>query len=372
MERKIVVLQLINSLADGGAETLVKDYATLIDSNKYEVAILTLSPENKSAVSRTLKEHGIKVYTVYKGWNVLTKIKHKLFGKIYVEMALRHVIDIFRPDVIHAHLNTLIYLSDLHEELRSIKLIYTCHNLPVNIFGENGSSTFEAARKLISDNNIKLIALHQEMANELNEMFGINNTEVIKNGIDYSKFLSVTKSKEQIRKELGIPEGAVVIGHVGRFSPPKNHDLILKIFKHYHECNKHAILLLVGEGELKESFIDKVTSSGLMKCTIMLANRSDIAEIDKAMDVFIFPSRWEGFGIALIEAQIAGVPCVASDTVPMATKISNHVIYERLGAPIEKWCEDIDFALNSLIDLSNISHEYDMNLEIKKLEKLYT
>ena len=371
MEKKIKVVELINSLADGGAETLVKDYATMIDPERFEVIILSLSNDGKSAVSRLLSENKVKVISVYRKWNALTKIKHRLLGRHYVGKALQTVIKEEKPDVIHAHLNTLIYLDDVSDSLNGIKVLYTCHNLPSHIFGDKTDSRYRAASHLIDKHKMRLIALHEDMASEMNQLFGVSNTAVIKNGIDYRRFLNISRSKEEIRKELGIKKEAFVIGHVGRFSPPKNHDAILEIFEEYLKRNDKAVLLLVGQGELKEQFKEKVHDRQLEDRVIILSNRSDIPEINKAMDVFLFPSRWEGFGIALIEAQVAGIPCVASDVVPQTTKISNHVIYESLEARPQSWADDIDRATRLQVDLNSLNHEYDMATEIKKLEALY-
>ena len=370
--KKIKVVEFINSLADGGAETLVKDYATMIDPAHFEVVILTLSYDGKSAVSRLLMAAHVKMISVYKKWDNITRIKHRLLGRPFVDKTLSKVIAEEKPDVIHAHLNTLQYLEDVSDQLANIKVLYTCHNLPAHIFGDKNDKRFQATEKLISKVGMQLVALHEDMASEMNQMFGIDNTAVIKNGIDYNRFLNVACDKTEIRKGVGIKPDAFVIGHVGRFSPPKNHDAILAVFEEYHKRNENAVLLLVGQGELKQQFIEKIRDRKLTDSVIILSNRSDIPEINKAMDVFLFPSRWEGFGIALIEAQVAGIPCVASDVVPQTTKISNHVIYESLEASPQTWADDIDRATRLQVDLNSLNHEYDMATEIKKLEALYT
>ena len=74
-----------------------------------------------------------------------------------------------------------------------------------------------SAKTLIKKINSRVIALHEEMAVELNHLLGINNTIVIKNGINIDKFRNVKESKQEIRKSLNIPTNAYVVGHVGRF-----------------------------------------------------------------------------------------------------------------------------------------------------------
>lgn len=365
------VVEFINSLADGGAETLVKDYATMIDPLRFEVVVLTLSKSTTSAISKTLDKQFVKVIPVYKNWNVFTHVIHRLLGRIIVRIFLKKFLKKEAPSVIHAHLQTLVYLADSIDCLNDVKILYTCHSLPSHIFGNERNKKFQAAKKLISQSGMRLIALHEDMATELNRMFAVNNTIVIKNGIDYNRFMNVPESKEKIRKCLGIDKDAFVIGNIGRFTPPKNHDKILSIFEEFHRRNSRAVLLLVGSGKLKNHYENKIRNLGLNKCVIILSNRSDIPKLNKAMDLFLFPSRWEGFGIALIEAQVSGIHCIASDVVPKNTKISSHVFYESLDASPAQWCDDIEQIMKRSVDYKSISHEYDMAKEIQKLEKIY-
>jgi glycosyltransferase involved in cell wall biosynthesis len=372
MHKKTVkVVEFINSLADGGAETLVKDYATMADVSRFEFIVLALSKDEDTAVLKILEENDVRVICVYEKWNVATRIVHRLFGRIIVRKFLRNFLKNETPNVIHAHLQTLIYLGDVSDCLKGVRILYTCHNLPSHIFGDEHDKKFQVTKKLICQSGLQLIALHEDMAAEMNQMFAVDNTVVIKNGIDYNRFMNVSQGKKEIRKNLGIDVNAFVIGNVGRFTLQKNHDAILSIFEEFHRRNSQAVLLLVGTGELKEIYEKKVHNLKLDKSVVILSNRNDIPELNKAMDLFLFPSRWEGFGIALIEAQVAGVPCIASDVVPQTTKISNHIVYESLDASPAQWCDDIEQLIRQGVDMNSISHEYDMANEICKLEKLY-
>ena len=119
-----------------------------------------------------------------------------------------------------------------------------------------------------------------------------------------------------IRGKLGIPSDAFVVGHVGRFCEQKNHDKLLSVFAEIARKESKARLLMVGEGMLKPAMERKAASMGLAHQVVFAGLRKDIAALMLgAMDVFLFPSRWEGLPMVLIEAQAAGLPCVISDVV---------------------------------------------------------
>jgi glycosyltransferase involved in cell wall biosynthesis len=227
-----------------------------------------------------------------------------------------------------------------------------------------------AARHLIKENGLRLIALHDEMKTELNEMFGIDNTVVIRNGVDFKRFQNVKVSKKEIRKSLGIPENAYVVGHVGRFDRVKNHEFLVEIFNELVKRKDNAFLLLVGVGELEENIEMKLHNYGLDGKYLILSHRSDIPELMKAMDVFVFPSLYEGLGIVLIEAQVSNLRCIVSDSVPKEAFQTDLAVPVSLNKSVSEWCDVI--LDDSIKDKNNGDiNNYDMNKEIKRLEELY-
>jgi glycosyltransferase involved in cell wall biosynthesis len=134
-------------------------------------------------------------------------------------------------------------------------------------------------------------------------------------GIDLSGFV-LDVDKRQIRTALGIPNDAFVIGHVGRFSPPKNHSFLIEIAREVISRHKRVRFLLVGDGELRFAIQEKARQYCLDANLIFAGARSDVAALMKAgMDVLLFPSRHEGLPLTLLEAQAAGLHCVISDTI---------------------------------------------------------
>lgn len=363
------VVEFITNLNDGGAETLVKDYAIMLQG-KLDVTVLTIRNFTHTGVYKTLREHGVKIVSVYPRWNLGIKLFNKLFGRWYIPYKLTKILREEDPECIHVHLYLLKYVIQIAEAIRGMKLLYTCHNEVSHYFGPDYPEQTKAARYLIKHNNLRFVALHDDMRVELNEMFGVNNTAVIRNGVDFSRFSGIEETGDEIRRELGIPEHAYVLGHVGRFTRQKNHEFLVEVFREACAKDPNAFLLMVGNGELQEQVEQKLHQYGLRDRVLILSHRTDIPRLMKAMDVFVFPSSWEGFGIVLVEAQISGLRCLISEAVPTVTHLSELAIPMELADGAEKWAE---VALNRslLSTFPDRLYEYDMRREIDNLEMLY-
>lgn len=149
-------------------------------------------------------------------------------------------------------------------------------------------------------------------------------------GIDLAPF-TVTCDRDAVRAELGIPRDAFVIGHVGRFEPPKNHAFLLEVFAQVLRQRSDATLLLVGDGSLRTAMEEKASRLGLSRAILFAGSRGDVPRLMLgAMDCFAFPSLFEGLGLVLVEAQAAGLPCIISDAIPEEAIILPKLV-RRLG-----------------------------------------
>jgi glycosyltransferase involved in cell wall biosynthesis len=135
-------------------------------------------------------------------------------------------------------------------------------------------------------------------------------------GIDLNPF-GQPVNPSLVRKELGIPKNAAVIGHVGRFHSVKNHTFLLDIAAEVFKREPEARLLLVGDGQLRHQIEQKALKLGISDKVVLTGSRPDVPRLVLgAMDIFLLPSLYEGFGMVLLEAQAAGLPCIFSDVVP--------------------------------------------------------
>lgn len=154
---------------------------------------------------------------------------------------------------------------------------------------------------------------------------------ILRNALDLSVYRFDETARDQVRGQLRIPCGTTVIGHVGRFAPQKNHNFLLDIFAAFHQKNPDSVLLLVGTGELEAGIREKIAALGLADCVRMAGVRSDIPALLSAMDVFVFPSLYEGMPNTVIEAQATGLPCVIADTITREADVTGLVRYLPLG-----------------------------------------
>lgn len=373
--KKIKLLHFIHNLNQGGAETLVKDYALLIDKEKFDLIILCHDRIN-SPYEKILKDAGIRLIFISDYFPFKRLYFNPLINKIichsYIDkMIARYIVRKENPDIIHTHLpfNSIIKFTN---PSKKCKLFHTVHSQPKAYWCTGtrfANRDFKAVSYLVKKYGMRLIALNEPMRVELNEMFHVNNTVVLNNGIDFKRF-NVAESKDTIRKELNIDKNAFLVGHVGRFVPVKNHSLIVEAFHELRKLKKNAHLLLVGTGELRTQIENKIELLGLKENVTILESRTDIPRIMKVLDVFIFPSHFEGLGIVLIEAQKMGVPCVISDAIPEAAIVSNLVFRMQKNSTPKQWAEQLN--KTKAIDPEYFGIEkWDMNVVVKQLEELY-
>ncbi len=370
MNKRIKVIEYLEgSLSDGGAETLVKDYCLLLNKDEFEPYVLVDFVLPESANYRRLKESPTRIISLYPRYSFFWRGINKFFRDSYINWKLKKVIRKIKPDVLHIHLAALKRVERIMNELEGVRLLYTCHNEPWFYF-DNMPNEEKAAKVLIKEKGLRLIALREDMAVTLNKKFNVDNTVVIKNGINFDRFRKLNKTRERMRKELGIGERAFLIGHIGRFNEQKNHSFLIDVFASVKKKRDDAVLLLVGNGEAEGKIREKINSLNLSSSVVIISNREDIPEILNALDTFVFPSLFEGLGIVLVEAQSVGLKCVISDTINEEVYLSNLVIPLSLNDPLEKW-RDAILDKERRSDYPNRIDEYDMNKEIKKLERLY-
>lgn len=367
---KTRVIEVIESLNDGGAQSIVKDYVTLINKKLFEVVIFTIFPCTYSANYKQVKAAGIEVFSVYENYNICSKVINRLFKKPYITNRLRSFLLSYKPDVIHVHSAMLSYLTSSSDLLTCCKIFYTCHSLPLRYFGKGMEDEFKAAKILVKKNNMRFIGLHNEMKQELNKMFDVNNALVLKNGVDFRRFNGIKETKKEIRQSVGIEENAFLIGHVGRFSDMKNHTFLIDVFYIVSTINDNARLMLIGDGELLNDIKAKVEAYGLSQKVVFLSHRTDIPRLLKAMDVFVFPSIFEGLPVSIVESQIAGIRTIASNSITNECFYTPTLIPLNLSDGAVLWAKTI---LDTTITgpYNRDICEFDMSMVVKELEKVY-
>ena len=160
------------------------------------------------------------------------------------------------------------------------------------------------------------------------------------NAIELDRFSHSVESRIQIRTELGISDKALVVGHVGRFMPQKNHLFLLKAFERLAQIRGDAILLLAGDGEQKGDAEKWVHDHGLSTRVRFLGQRNDMQRLYSGFDVFALPSLYEGLCLVGIEALHAGLPCFLSDTITREIDLTGTVRFLPI-ANYNTWADEL-------------------------------
>lgn len=351
---------------------IVKDYALSLKKLGHEVMVLVYESDESWPYEKMVRESGIRVECVGpQPENCLFKrVVGRVFRRKLIDRKTISFINEFKPDVIHSHLDLITVISDIREELKGIKIVFTCHNEPERIFGAEET---RAVHNLTGNHDFVIIALHEKMADEIKQLFPETNVVVLENPIDLHRFAAPKINKNSLKKELKISDDAFVIGNVGRFVPQKNHDLLVEIFAKIREVNPKAFLLMIGEhtSENRERVTNKLDSLGLSGKYMVLQNLSDMPSYYGIMDVFLLPSLFEGFPVSLLEAQAAGLKCVVSNTVSEEAFLTEKIIPVALSSSVEVWRDAVmknDYpAYKFARELKN----YDIDNVIKKLLNIY-
>jgi glycosyltransferase involved in cell wall biosynthesis len=171
---------------------------------------------------------------------------------------------------------------------------------------------------------------------------------VIPNAIDLTPYAALPDDREALRERAALSVDTPLLGHVGRFSPVKNHLFLIKVFSALLQQVPRAHLALIGDGPLRPKVEALVETARIGDHVHFLGVRPDIPQILGALDLFLFPSLYEGLGIVLVEAQAAGVPCVVSNGLP--TEVDMHLGLVKpvdLQAHPERWVQEILEALKT-------------------------
>lgn len=198
---------------------------------------------------------------------------------------------------------------------------------------------------------------------------------IVKNAIDLTDFAFKSDVRFSARTELGVTDGQIVIGHVGRFSTVKNQVFLVDVLAEAVAHGKDAVLVLVGDGELRVKVEQKATSSGLSSRVRFLGLRDDVSRLMQAFDVLVFPSLHEGIPLTLIEAQASGLPVLTSDNVSDEALVLENCAQMGLSETPESWAEKAcamtgEGRAECCIDVLTAAG-YEINQSAKDLQRSY-
>ena len=328
MQKPIRILNLFTIMNRGGAETMVMNYYRNIDRTKVQFDFM-VHREERGAYDDEIEELGGKIYRMpaIRPWSANSYRKE--IRRFYEEHK--------EYRVIHSHMSELGYYDFSEAERAGVPArICHAHNRPYGIDLKSPVRWYYKTRMMPHITNMFMCG---EESGEW--LFGKKNKEKfiqLNNAIDAEKYTYNCTKRQAMRQNLGISENQIVVGHVGRFDPQKNHKFIIDIFAEVQKQDKNAVLLLVGDDKsaIGKEIHQKVEQLGLQN-VIFTGVRSDVADLMQAMDVFLFPSLFEGFGIVALEAQAAGIPTIVSNRIPSECFVTDLIKSVELLNDSTKW-----------------------------------
>ena len=320
----IRILQVVTHMNRGGLETMLMNYYRNMDRSQIQFDFLTHRPY-EGDYGEEIRQMGGRLYHL-PTLNPFSISYHRALGRFFDA----------HPEyrIIHVHQDCLSGVI-----LRVAKQ----HGVKIRIAHSHNANQLKDAKypiKLVYRHLIPKYATHLMACGEGagKWMFCGAPFEVLNNAIrarDYS--FSAERRREQ-REKWQIGDGELLVGHVGSFTIPKNHPFLLEIFSQIQKT-RPARLMIVGDGSQRPAIEEAIRRLNLQDKVILTGLRSDVADLMQAMDVFVFPSLYEGLPVTLVEAQASGLPCLISDKVPIECRMTDNVWQLPLENPAGIWAE---------------------------------
>jgi glycosyltransferase involved in cell wall biosynthesis len=365
-KKPIRILHVVGAMNMGGTETMLMNIYRNIDREKVQFDFLSYSKEEayydleiEGMGGRIIKlsntQSIIELISAIKKYGPYDAVHaHTLFhcGIVIAAAKFAGV----KKRIAHAHTN-----QDKHYSL--VKKVY-----------------IRSMRNIINLISTDLLACSKEAASYLFGANCINDPRYIyfPNLIDYSKFLRDRQKEVNEFKVKQKIDNSIVIGHIGRFIAAKNQRFLLEIMKKVIKKSNNIKLVLVGDGELREEIEQTAIKMGIYDNLRFVGIRDDIPVMLQSMDIFVFPSIYEGLGLVLLEAQVSGVPCIVSDAIqPEADLGINLFTVISLKELADVWADKVlELAVKKENDKKKIVESleksgYSLTVGIKKLLDIY-
>lgn len=358
MEQPIRVAQVLNRMDSGGVEAVVMNYYRHIDRKQVQFDFY-FAKDSVFPQREELEKMGAGIYPI------------PSYTKVFsYHRVLHHAFKRGNYQIVHAHLSTMSVFP-LFAAWRAGIPVRICHNHSTAHWGEGKKTLLKYLLRPFA----KVFATDYFACGEKagrwmygNRCFERGRVHVMPNAIDTKKFAYDEEAKRCLRAELGIPQDAFVLGHVGRFMYQKNHAFLLRVFQRLLSSRQDAWLLLIGEGERMKLIRSEVEKMGIEGKVRFTGTRSDVAKLYSAMDVFCLPSFYEGLPVVALEAQANGLPCLFSDRMTKEVVLTPGARQLSIENP-EPWVKAVQEAQRQ--NTCALPERYDIAFEGEILKNFY-
>lgn len=339
-DRQIKVLMMVPNLrVSSGVTNFVMNYYRNVDHSKVKIDFVTLSYVDSPYIDE-VKANGSEVF--FLGPLLSHPIKHIRLAKKVIR---EHDYDIIHDNII----------------LKSLPIMkYAQKKIPIRILHSHSVEIGES--KLKERINRFLLPILKKTAthytacssNAGKAMFGDKDFLVIPNIIDTDLYVFDEAKREEVRKEANVTH-KYVIGSVGRLAEAKNPFFSVNVIEEILKRRSDVEYWWIGSGPLDDQIKEYIESKGLSGRIKLFGSRSDCNDLYKAMDLFFLPSKGEGFGLACIEAEASGLPCVVSSNFPSEVNITGEVVFVPLDKEIDFWASTIITELDKVYDRADFN-----------------
>ena len=360
------ILQIMtSSLTFNGIGMSIMNYFRNINNENIHIDF-AVPNEVEDQIRKEIEQKNCKIFQLISEDKKKLKQRHPI--KYYKE--IHKIIKANNYDIVHVHGSSSMMCIELLAAKKAGCKVRIAHSR--NTESDNNKLHF-LLKPFFKKSYTDAFACGKEAGEWL---FGKNKeVTIIPNGKDSDEFKFKEEERNKIRKEYNL-ENKIVIGHVGNFFFQKNHEFLIDVFKELTKKDDRYVLVLVGFGTLQDEIEKKVVDLGIENKVVFLGKVTNISEWLNAMDIMVFPSRFEGFPNVLIEWQISGLPCIISDTITKDVKITDLVKFKSLQDSPEDWAKEI--IKIELKDRNNTKYieqikeaGYDIKENAKMLENLY-
>lgn len=358
------ILYVIHDLHIGGAEKIVASYALKLKEKGENICLLELFHHN-SYLSDEISKSGIAYYTLISN-NIIERVLQK-FNPIFFKARFNKLIKQINPDIVHFQTLTQYMLV---MDFPMNRCLYTFHSRLDRTL-KKGSWVYDLFGQ-VAKRGMVFISISSLITDDIGKLFPYSKRVSIPNGINLNNIRQYRNQRESVRKELGISPNTFVIGQVGRFNTVKNHVFTIKVFQHLLQIKKDSLLILIGDGSVKETetIKDQTIISGVQDKVMFLGLRKDPERIMTCFDVLFHPSISESFSLVLIEAQANNVRCVASDAIPNEVFCNSNCVQLPLDAPLSHWVSSVLHENNNTksknIEIFNLENVIDEHINLYK------
>lgn len=359
------ILEVCVDLDGGGIDRYLLNYCSRIRDIQFDFAIVE---NNKTGIlEKEIEALGSRIYRVPRQSQGIRANYH----------ALKKILTQTQYDAVHVHLGYRGALALLCAKNCGIKT----RIVHAHIAYETEGFVRKCVRKVFTVIT-KTLATHLAACGvEAGKWvwgasaYNSGKVKIHNNAIDTQKFRFRENLRQQKRRELGLGENTVAVGHVGRICAQKNQSRLIDIFAQMHQMRPDSRLFIIGRGDSEKALLQKVRSLGLEDHVQFMGVRSDVHELLNAFDVFVFPSLYEGLPFTLIETQCNGLPAICSDTVTSLVKVGSFVRFMGLEATNQEWAVcalevvSRENAADAWQDV--VAEGYDIDTEARVLEEYY-